>query len=255
MKVSRNALCPCGSGKKSKRCCAKEPSLNPDQDWMEKHILKGGDIFFYGSLYEEMKTIPLEEFWRKFREVSESYLKAGENRSQIFHELINKQLDALIERDKRFGHPAPFCHKGCCDCCHEVIYCTDEEAQLIKSYCQEKGIEIDAEKIKRQLKYVELDENLDHTGVTTWNDQKLEDQSCVFLDKTNGACKIWDVRPFVCRVHLAEDTNKYCKPHNGLTNPLARGINYPEWSYVLTAIFTIHKNSIKKTLGRLLLDK
>lgn len=226
-----------------------------DQEWMEKHILKGGDIFFYGSLFEEMNEIPPEEFWRKFREVSESYLKAGPQRSQIFHDLIDKQLDALIDRDKRYGYPPPYCHKGCCDCCHEVIYCTDEEAELIHHYCLEKNIEIDFNKIKRQLQFIETDQNLDHTGITTWNDQKLEDQSCVFLDKIEGSCQVWDVRPFVCRVHLAEGTNQYCKPHNGVTNPEARGINYPEWSYVLTAIFTIHKDSIKKTLGRLLITR
>ena len=95
---------------------------------------------------------------------------------------------------------------------------------------------------------------MDHTGITTWNNQKEEDQSCVFLNSTEKSCAIWEERPFVCRVHLAEKTDHYCKPHNGVINPNVRGITYLDWSYILTAIFTIHKNSIKKTMGRLLLN-
>jgi hypothetical protein len=55
-------------------------------------------------------------------------------------------------------------------------------------------------------------------------------------------------------VHLAERTDEYCMPHNGQINPKACGINYIELSYILSAIFTIHRDSIKKTMGRLLLN-
>jgi hypothetical protein len=37
-------------------------------------------------------------------------------------------------------------------------------------------------------------------------------------------------------------------------NPKALGISYIELSYILSAIFTIHRDSIRKTMGRLLLD-
>lgn len=227
-------------------------NVSKDQEWLEKNILKGGDLFFYGNLYDEVSNISAEVFWKELRTISENYLAAGKERSQIFHQIIDEKLAALIERDKRYGYPPPYCHKGCCNCCHEVIYCTDEEAEAIHKYCQENKISIDYEKIKRQLTHIEVDQKNDHTGITTWNDQKEEDQSCVFLDKTDGACKVWQERPFVCRVHLAEKTNQYCRPHNGEANPNACGINYPEWSYILTSIFTIHKESIKKTMGRLL---
>jgi hypothetical protein len=62
------------------------------------------------------------------------------------------------------------------------------------------------------------------------------------------------VRPLVCRVHLAQDTDQYCAPHNGLENAEAQGINYIEMSYVLSVVFTLHRDSIKRTLGRLLLE-
>ena len=102
------------------------------------------------------------------------------------------------------------------------------------------------------LQTVELDDQGNHTGITTWNDQNESEQSCIYLDPNEKACRIWPVRPFVCRVHLAEETDHYCRPYNGDPHPQAQGITYPEWSYVLSAIFTIHQDSIKKTMIQLL---
>jgi len=92
------------------------------------------------------------------------------------------------------------------------------------------------------------------TGATTWNDQPGADQACAFLDPGDGSCTIWPVRPLVCRVHLAEGSDAHCRPHNGREDPEARGISYLELSYILSVVFTIHRDSIRKTLGQLLLD-
>ncbi|MEI6093756.1 MAG: SEC-C metal-binding domain-containing protein [bacterium] len=258
MKTGRNDPCHCGSGKKFKKCCnadSASPNItNKDHQWMSEHVLKDSDLSFYGSLYEEIPKLSYETFWKELRQISESYLRSGKKRTQIFHQIVDEKIDALIEKDKRDGYEPPFCHKGCCNCCNEVVFCTDEEAELINNYCKEKKIEIDYKKLERQLNHIEIDKNLDHTDLTTWNDQKEEDQSCVFLNLEERACTIWEERPFVCRVHLAEKTDQYCKPHNGVVNPNVHGINYLEWSYILTSIFTIHRNSIKKTMGQLLLN-
>ncbi len=260
MNTGRNQPCPCGSGRKFKQCCGAgqpRPAPSPfdgDRRWVNEHVLRGGDFFFYGPLYEEMSSLPPEVFWKELRNVAERYLSLREDRTAAFHKIVDDLLTALGERDRRYGYPPPFCHKGCCACCQELVYCTSEEAELILKYCREQAIEIDYDKIRRQLRYIEVDELGDHTGVSTWNDQAAEDQNCIFLNPCDHACLIWQVRPFVCRVHLAEATDRHCKPHNGVTDPEVRGINYPEWSYILTAIFTLHRDSIKKSLGRLLLD-
>lgn len=225
-----------------------------DRQWMEDHVLKNGDMLLYGKLVDEMDTIPSDVIWKEFRRIAEIYLEGGKDRTRIFHERVDQTIESLIERDKRFGYDPPFCHKGCCHCCHELVYCTSEEAACIYDYCIKNNVAIDDEKLRRQLDHIEFDNSMDHTGVTTWNDQKTEDQSCVFLDRMDKCCTIWPVRPLVCRVHLAEDTDHYCAPHNGIENPEARGINYIELSYILSVIFTIHRDSIKRTMGRLLLD-
>jgi Fe-S-cluster containining protein len=252
---------PCSSGDKSKECYGIRPSsrqdgpdLDEDRRWMEEHVLGEGDLLLYGRLSEEIDEISPAVMWKELRAVAEKYLACGADRTVVFHRLVDETIDALTARDQRFNYPLPFCHKGCSNCCHELVYCTSEEARHIHDYCLKSGIVIDHAKFERQLRYVETDEHLDHTSVTTWNDQDEADQACVFLDKADGSCTIWPARPLVCRVHLAERTDEYCMPHNGQINPKACGINYIELSYILSAIFTIHRGSIKKTMGRLLLN-
>ena len=221
---------------------------------MEANVIKNGDLLLYGNLLQELDDLPPATLWKEFRRIGEAYLGDGPEHTRRLHALVDDTIAALIERDQRFGYPPPFCHKGCARCCHELVYCTAEEASGIQNYCQDKGVAIDHAKLRRQLQYIDFDANGDHTGATTWNDQPLEDQSCAFQDPADHACRIWLVRPLVCRVHLAQDTDQYCAPHNGVENPEARGINYIELSYILTVVFTLHRDSIKKTLGGLLLD-
>jgi Fe-S-cluster containining protein len=219
---------------------------------MEAHVLGDGGLLVYGRLAEAFDEAPPEDLWRQLRAVAEPYLAAGPDRAEVYQRIVDATLEALAARDQRFGYPPPFCHKGCSQCCHELVYCTSEEARLIQDYCRQAGLAVDQAKLERQLRHVETDARLDHTGGTTWNDQEEADQSCVFLRREDGACAIWPVRPMVCRVHLAEGTDAHCRPHNGREDPRARGISYLETSYILTAIFTIHRDSIRKTLGRLL---
>jgi Fe-S-cluster containining protein len=228
--------------------------LNDDRRWIEQHVIKHGDMLLYGNLPDEMGDIPPDVLWKEFRRIAETYLNGGTDRTRILHEIVEHTIATLIERDKRFGYAPPFCHKGCCNCCHELVYCTSEEAAGIHDYCLQNSIEIDYEKLARQLQYIEFNDTGEHTGNTIWNDQNPEDQSCVFLGREDKSCTIWPVRPLVCRVHLAEATDQFCAPHNGVENPNALGVNYIELSYILSVIFTIHRDSIKKTMGSLLLE-
>ena len=241
--------------RKNRRVRADQGPLRQDENrrWLETHVLGEADLLLYGRLAEELEELAPELIWNELRVAAEAYLADGANRAGRVQQRVDATIEALVARDQRFGYAAPFCHKGCCQCCHELVYCTSEEASEIHRHCLETGIPIDHAKLERQLRYVETDAHLDHTGVTTWNDQAEADQSCIFLDPRDGACTIWPVRPLVCRAHLAEGTDQYCRPHNGQVNPQACGINYIELSYILSAVFTIHRQSLKKTMGRLLL--
>lgn len=245
---------PRGRRKPSPAPARNAPVLDGDRAWVEAQVLRGGDLLLYGRLAEELGEIPPAEIWNELRAAAEPYLAGAADRAAVLQRKVDVLIEELVRRDQRFGYPPPFCHKGCSNCCHELVYCTGEEARQIHDHCEASGRSIDYAKLARQLHHVATDQHLDHTGETTWNTQPEADQACVFLSPDDGSCTIWQVRPLVCRAHLAEGTDQYCRPHNGVMNPNVRGINYIELSYIISAIFTIHRDSIKKTLGRLLLD-
>lgn len=229
--------------------------VNEAHEWMEKNILNGRSPDLYGFLILIDHKIPPEEIWNQLQFWSEQYLSFGNNSTQIFHKIIDEAIDYQIELDVQDGFPPYYCRKGCSNCCYQPVACTCEEAQLIYKYCADNKIYIDFEKLERQQKYIEFDSNNNFYGRTTWNDQAEEDQACAFLKKDDQTCTIWEVRPFVCRVHLAEKTNKYCKSINGVPDPNASGIHLPVCSYILSSIFTIHHESVGKMMNRLLLSQ
>jgi hypothetical protein len=262
VKINRNADCPCGSGKKYKKCCGnlsgsktEKKYVNEAHEWMDKNILKGRYPDLYGFLVLVDHNIPAEEIWNQLQFWSEQYLDFGENRTRICHKIIDETIENQVEIDIQGGFRSYYCHKGCSNCCYQPVACTDEEAQFIFKYCMENKIHINFKKLEIQQRYMKFDSCNNFTGITTWNDQVEEDQACIFLDTNDAICKIWEVRPFVCRVHLAEKTDKFCKSFNGVPDPNACGIHYPVCSYILSTIFTIHHDSIGKMMNRLLLNQ
>ena len=231
----------------------KKKYINEAHEWMDVNILRGEYPDLYGFLVLVDHAIPAGEIWNQLQYWSKQYVEYCENRTQRFHEIIDEKIEYQMEIDVREGYRPYYCHKGCTNCCYQPVACTDDEAQLIFTYCTVNNIDIDFKKLERQQKFIEYDSNDDFTGTTTWNDQPDKDQACVFLNEDEGICRIWNVRPFVCRVHLAEKTNIYCKSHNGVPNPNACGIHYPVCSYILSSIFTIHHDSVGKMMGKLLL--
>ncbi len=221
--------------------------------WVEENVMGDGDLLLYGNLGPELEEADAEAFWEALRRAAAPYAGGGPGRARAAQARVDETIAALLARDARFGYPAPFCHKGCANCCNQLVYCTLEEARDIHAHCRERGIAIDYARLERQLRHVEVDAAGDHTGATTWDDQPEADRACAFLGP-DRACAIWPVRPLVCRAQLAEGTDAHCRPHNGVPDQEAVAISYPEVDYQISAVFTIHRDSVKKTLGRLLLD-
>lgn len=94
------------------------------------------------------------------------------------------------------------CRKGCAFCCNQEVACSTDEAKLLIEYCQEEGIDIDLEYIKKQKDFTQKD----------W--LTAENSACVFLNE-NNECKVYEARPAVCRKYLVMtppeqcDTKKY----------------------------------------------
>lgn len=221
---------------------------------MDNNILHGRSPDLYGFLVLVDHNIPASEIWNQLEYWSKEYISFGTERTRVFHKIVDETIEYQTGIDCEDGYAPPFCHKGCSNCCYQPAACTDEEAGLIFKYTMENRIDIDFGRLERQLKYIDFDKTGNFTGLTNWNNQTDSDQACVFLDSNDATCRIWEVRPFVCRVHMAEKSDRYCRSFNGVPDPNARGIHYPACSYILSAIFTIHHDSTGIMMNRLLLN-
>ncbi len=81
-KIGRNKPCPCGSGKKYKKCCLGKQE-NEDSDDLEELMQKGY------SLLEKNKTVEAceiwSEVWNKLKSRFPSDMKSIEDAERIFH--------------------------------------------------------------------------------------------------------------------------------------------------------------------------
>lgn len=222
---------------------------------MDEQVLHGRYPVLYGFLIEVDHEIPAGEVWDRLWYWTKRYCDSGSDRSVRFQQLVDEVIEHQSRLDSEQGYPPAYCHKGCANCCYQNVACTGEEALQIYKFCKDGGIPIDFEKLSRQRAHLQFDQNGDFTGITDWDEQPDSDRSCVFLDNEQRICRIWPVRPLVCRLHLAEKTDAYCKTSNGAIDTRAAGIHYPECSYIASAVFTAHHDSIGKTMNALLLAR
>ena len=93
MKIGRNQPCPCGSGKKYKKCCLNKPREDnkkidiDDTEYMEKHNYI--DPFTYHDNYIHNKKT-------KNPEINKKLLKIYDNRKKLkTKDVINNYLDIM----------------------------------------------------------------------------------------------------------------------------------------------------------------
>lgn len=162
--MGRNDNCFCGSGKKVKKC---HPNMHEDS--IAAKVLK-------------------------------SYRK----------------IDNVIQEHQNNTVEKPPCKKGCSECCYQYFAVTEAEFYIILDEIKKwdekakQDISIKAKLYKDEFtkSYPKLAQFLDtrHTGKA---DPLIElgksvfktDFPCIFLDDSTNMCKIYDVRPQVCRTH------------------------------------------------------
>lgn len=158
-------------------------------------------------------------------------------------EFVWSKIDASNKKNNLMEQST--CKKGCSFCCHQEILTSSIEMEKILNYVEQEGIEIDLEKIHKQVFLKKL---------------SPKEKRCVFLDK-HGDCKIYPVRPATCRNYYVTShkhicKKKYVEPSLKVSGRLEIAINYESHIYA-SALYNLplsEPESLTKKLALKLLQ-
>ena len=207
MPPERNAPCPCGSGKKYKKCCNLKAAggQTPNPFAVNRTVAYAGEI------------------GRRRRAFCEAYATAKkEGLAGIGRELEQ----GAAEMGKTIT-----CHKGCSHCCDVYVFAGLQESEGIVHYLYEHE-----EVLQHYLQqYHRWKEKIDLSGIAisqidraqekvlfgtaTENDRLAFNNGlaayaalhnpCPFLQE--DACTIYEVRPYVCAGVVSVNSPEYCR--------------------------------------------
>ncbi len=222
MAVGRNEPCPCGSGRKYKKCCGAAESAGAPEQPVSANME-------YFALHQAIAYKG----------------KIGEARANFCREYIASKQTALneIELDQLEKTAARLetitCRKGCANCCTQYILGTLQECEAIVYYLyQHEDILADfmlaypvwrnrvkqydvafkavKDAVARQIR----------EGVTEANTQAYDEANVRFLklniqcpfQNKEGACSIHEVRPWNCAKPVVTTPSEWCHPSTNLKN-------------------------------------
>jgi len=116
---------------------------------------------------------------------------------------VQKDIDKKLKMVKKEGKYTLSCRQGCSFCCYLFITITDDEALLLTTYAESKGIEIDYDHLEKQSS----------DTMEEFDSRPIGVRKCTFLDE-NGSCKVYDVRPTSCRTLNVVSDPKLCDMEN-----------------------------------------
>jgi Fe-S-cluster containining protein len=164
-----------------------------------------------------------------------SQFKPGSIRAKKSFELFEKEFAQHIIKNIS-------CHKGCHHCCSWKVEITEDEAEVLANIIKSGEIKVDLEKLEKQSQN-------DNTG-RFWQFPS-DDTQCVFLDKSKGACGIYESRPIACRKCIVESSPKYCETMDKIN---LSSIIIPEIE-LLTSLIWSHSSGDVNTLPSLVWKK
>lgn len=124
---------------------------------------------------------------------------------------LYRKISAIDEAVKKCT--GSICKKGCCDCCTADFPISVDEFFLIVN-----ALEIGGNKAQLLLYRNDATEMLKSAPLNT--------NRCLFVDEKDGSCKIYDVRPLICREYgsvrfgndLCKKIQKDIKAQEGMLN-------------------------------------
>lgn len=205
MTSERNAPCPCGSGKKYKKCCAVvADAAKPDNIGINRLIA------YKGQVGRQRKQFCVEYSVQK---------KAG-----------IAALENKLSQDLAANNKTTACARGCSQCCRLFVVASLQECEVIVHYLynHEEILahflrSFDAWKdriarITRCFKAInDLYQQITTGEVSAENRQRFENE-CGLYAKANipcpflkdDACSIYEVRPYVCAGVVTVSPPEWC---------------------------------------------
>ncbi len=218
-KIGRNDPCPCGSGKKYKKCCGAALATRWNVDNVERSIRFNQEIAYIGNVGRKRKEFCIQYYERKVKTFPEIY--------KIQSALATKRGQAIT------------CHKGCPFCCNELVMASLGECELIVYYLYSheeamkafvKGFPSWLERIQ---KHEDVFRRIEDARSKTY-DSGLSEESMELLGKelqaywqlqipcpflADQVCSIYEVRPWACSSVFSVTPSEWCNPINTTYEP------------------------------------
>lgn len=101
------------------------------------------------------------------------------------------------------------CQKGCSACCYESVYCDEREAMAGLALIPETKAEQVRAATREWVQKATESELLAKVEpeVLWWRLNRL---ACPFLEKSDGTCMVYEVRPIACQTHLSVGPREFC---------------------------------------------
>lgn len=213
MEISRNDTCPCGSGKKYRKCC--DATIRPS-----------------GYSEDEITSLKLSK-WMAYKG------KVGRDRAAFCSAFIkNKQLvlkavkEKQIEETRSKGQTLS-CQAGCIYCCYHYVTATLDEVEAIVYYLYQNEQSLDNFLKNYPAWKAKIDQNQAlmtdifkayNAFIGGSSPEKQEhfqslanqylslDIPCPFLK--DNACTIYPVRPWGCACFVSVSPPEWCSPNS-----------------------------------------
>lgn len=145
------------------------------------------------------------------------------------HQGLTMFIDKAVKEDLEAPPKVEYtCTKGCHECCRQAVAITSVEAISLVDYAKRNSIQIDSERLKRQVKFDD----------SNWHTLPKEDRDCPFLSK-EGLCQVYEIRPLTCRKYYVVSDPDKCNmdkhPGGGVSAWMSL-----EVETITTAAFTIY---------------
>jgi Fe-S-cluster containining protein len=213
-KIGRNDPCPCGSGKKYKKCCGATLPTGLSKGQTANSIHFNREIAYLGKVGRRR-----EEFCERLLD----------HKHRLREEINRLQKEQAAARGKTIS-----CHKDCAFCCNELVSASLGECELIvfRLYQHEEIMNAFVEAfplwLQQVQKHPDIFSRIEDARRKSFASRLSKDSMqllgkelqsywrlqipCPFL--IGQICSIYDVRPWACSSVFSVSPSEWCNPIN-----------------------------------------